>query len=67
MKKAKKTKTIKVIPNGGYAKAGDCIRIWHKFKCKTEMSWMNNLPKGSWEEPGVLSNYMREIINKEKD
>jgi hypothetical protein len=60
---AKKSKDEKIIPNGGYANASSFIRMMHKFKCKTELSWMDSLPGGTWKDPEVLRNYMREQLN----
>jgi hypothetical protein len=62
---AKKRSAIKVIPNGGYANASQITKMRHIQDMKTDTSWMDNLPGGSWKDPGVLKAYMKSKLNVE--
>ena len=56
---AKKRLTVKVIPNGGYAKASQFTKMMHTQNKNVDTAWMDNLPGGSWKDPGVLRAYMK--------
>ena len=56
---AKKKGLDRARGNGGYSKAGQFIRLKHKLNANIDASWMEDLPGGTWRDPGVLRAYMR--------
>ena len=56
---AKKQGLDRVRGNGGYSKAGQSIKLKHQIYKSIDASWMDELPGGSWKDPGVLEAYMK--------
>lgn len=54
----------KVRGNGGYSRACQSIRIRHTQNKYTDISWMDDLPGGSWKDPGILKAYMQTQYDK---
>ncbi|MCS5590522.1 MAG: hypothetical protein NZ824_11205 [Candidatus Thioglobus sp.] len=60
---AKKRGVDRIRSNGGYSKANQLTKMKHQH-LKSDVSWMDNLPGGTWEFPGVLRAYMQTQYDK---
>jgi len=63
---AKKKGLDRARGNGGYSKAGQFIRLKHKIDLNLDAGWMEDLPGGTWRDPGVLRAYMRAQFERAK-
>jgi len=55
----KKRGVNRVRSNRGYSKASPSFKNIIKTSQSIDTSWMDSLPGGTWEDPGVLHAYMR--------
>jgi len=63
----KKRGVDRVRSNGGYSKANQKTKMTYQADKNADTSWMDNLPGGSWKDPGVLRAYMKTQFNKTEE
>lgn len=61
---AKKRGVDRVRSNGGYSKANQKTKMMHQINKNLDASWMDDLPGGTWKDPGVLRAYMQTQYDK---
>ena len=58
----KKKGLDRVRANGGYSKAAQSLKLKYNLDKQSDLSWMDNLPGGTWKDPGVLRAYIKAQI-----